>query len=113
MTDAKKPIEITSEAQFDEALKAAPGEVLVDFVLEGCEPCAVDKPKIEALASGCDVTVLRVDVDKVAALADRFNINAMPTLLHSKTAAGMTPKTAKEVEPETMAKKLKCARTKP
>ncbi len=109
-TDKKQPIDIESEEQFDKVLAAAPGEVLVDFVLDGCGACEDDAPKIEALAQGCDVTVLRVNADKVGALVDRYKVQEFPTLLHSVDAAGMTPKKAKNVEPEDVIKKLKCTR---
>ncbi len=108
----KKPIDINSEAEFEAAVANAPGEVLVDFVSNDCGVCAEDKPKIEALAQGCDVTVVRVDADRFSKLADKFNVEQVPTLLYAKTAAGMTPKKATDVEPEDVIKKLKCARPK-
>ncbi len=111
MSADKKPIEITDEAHFNAALAAAPGQVLVDFVMEGCGACEDDKPKVEALAAGCEgVTVLRVDGERLSKLADKYNVEAFPTMFHGKTAAAATPERAVEVEPEEMMKKLKCVR---
>lgn len=108
------PITITSEAQFAEALQKAPGAVLVDFSSKDCGYCDEEAPRLQKIAAECaTVTVLKVDVDQLPALADRFNVDGTPTLMYAKTGAGMTPDDAEELADARAARKrLKCARVK-
>lgn len=73
-------IHIESVQQFDELL--AKGEVLVDFFATWCGPCKMLSPIIESVAAeNPDLTVLKVDVDEVGALAQRYGIASIPTLI--------------------------------
>lgn len=110
---AKAVVNITSTEQFDAALKAAKGAVLVDFVAKDCGHCDDAKPHVDKLAQGCDVTVLRVDIDDVEALADKFDVMGTPTTLFAKSGAEMVPGKVEEVDPEDekLKKRFKCART--
>ncbi len=74
-------VHIESVKQFDELLSK--GEVLVDFFATWCGPCNMLSPIIEAVAKeNPDLTVLKVDVDEVGALAQRYGIASIPTLIH-------------------------------
>jgi len=53
--------------------------VLVDFWAPWCPPCRAMNPSIEALAR--DFKVCKVNIDKNQALAARYNVSAVPTLL--------------------------------
>ena len=57
--------------------------VLVDFFATWCGPCKAMAPVIESI--GKELTgqarVLKIDVDKNQAVAGRFQIQAVPTLL--------------------------------
>lgn len=87
-------------ANFDEAVNGSGVPVLIDFYATWCGPCKMLSPVIEEIAdeSGDKLAVCRVDVDEEGALAARFGINAVPTLIVMKNgevssmAAGYMPK---------------------
>ena len=66
---------------FDEALVATPGLVLVDFWAPWCGPCRAIAPILEELASDGRVTLVKVNVDDNAGLAARYDIRSIPTIL--------------------------------
>ena len=82
--------ELTAE-NFDAAIAA--GTVLVDFWAVWCGPCKMQSPIVDALAEKhAEVQVGKVNVDEQPALAARFGIMSIPTLmvfkdgqLHKKT----------------------------
>lgn len=56
--------------------------VLVDFWASWCGPCKMLLPTIEELAGELtDVKVCKVNVDEESALAERYKIMTIPTLL--------------------------------
>lgn len=113
-TTAPHVTTVTTEEQFNAALKAAPGPVLVDFSMEGCGACEEEAPKVEKLATQCDgVTVLKVDVDLLSDLADKFKVEGTPTLMYAGSGADMTPEKAEEMQDVSAARRrIKCAREK-
>src|SRR5262245_53900707 len=78
-----------NEQDFDEALVATPGLVMVDFWAAWCGPCRAIAPVLEELASASDgrVTLAKVNVDESPALAARFEIRSIPTILFFKDGA--------------------------
>ena len=57
--------------------------VLVDFYADWCAPCRAMKPVLEDVKHqmGDQVSIYKIDVDQNQALAERFAIRSIPTLL--------------------------------
>jgi thioredoxin 1 len=87
---------------FDETLATTEGVLMVDFWAEWCGPCRAVAPVLEDLArsSGGKVTLAKVNVDENPALAARFGVRSIPTILFVKDgkvrdqAIGALPKAA-------------------
>lgn len=74
-------IHITAET-FEEQVIKSTKPVLVDFYAVWCGPCQMLAPVIEELEnSRDDFLSVKIDVDQEPALAQRFSITAVPTLL--------------------------------
>ena len=75
-----------TEQNFDEALIANLGLVMVDFWAEWCGPCQAIAPLLEELAEASEgrVTLMKVNVDAEPRLAARYNIRSIPTILFVK-----------------------------
>ena len=78
-----------TEQTFDEAVLASQGLVMVDFLAEWCGPCRVIAPVLEQIAKESEgrVTLMKVNVDESSALAARYEIRSIPTILIVKDGA--------------------------
>lgn len=79
-----KEIIINSEEELENVVKD--GVSLVDFYASWCGPCKMLAPFIEEIAEEYDgkVNVCKVDVDNVEALAYKYNVRSIPTLIYFK-----------------------------
>lgn len=71
------------DADFDEVTGTASLPVLVDVWATWCAPCRIQAPHVERLSVDLAgrIKVVKVDSDQAPAVAQRFGIRGVPTLL--------------------------------
>ncbi len=83
-TGAEKAVSLrhADESSFDGILREAKGPVLVDFYADWCGPCQKLAPVLDRVAEGLtDGHIVKVNVDHSPALASRYQVQSIPTLL--------------------------------
>jgi len=106
MTTGTRTIALTDRG-FDEAVVAHP-QLVVDFWAPWCGPCRTLSPVLDEIAreQAGRVVVGKVNVDEQPALAGRFGVRSIPTLIFFKhgeavdTVVGVVPRAeiAKRIE---------------
>lgn len=77
--------EVVTDKTFEEETKD--GLVLVDFWATWCGPCRMQAPILEQLSEELDedeLKIFKLDVDENPAIAQKFGIMSIPTLLFKK-----------------------------
>ncbi len=99
-----------NESNFDQTISSSSVPVIVDFWAPWCGPCRTIAPILEELASemGDNMVITKVNVDENQALAQKFGIRAIPTMLFFKdgqlkdTVTGLLPKEALKSKAESL-----------
>lgn len=75
-------LELTNET-FDEEIGSSELPLIVDFWAEWCGPCRMVAPVLEQIASenAGKIRLAKLNVDDAPAVAQRFNIMSIPTLM--------------------------------
>ena len=86
-----RPIPVT-DAAFDRVINDSEVPVLVDFYADWCQPCKVMAPLLDDIAGERtgELLVLKLNTDLNPAIAQRFAIRGIPTLILFKNGREAT-----------------------
>jgi thioredoxin 2 len=76
-------IAAADDLDFPDVVEKASVPVLVDVWASWCKPCLMVSPALEQLAAerAGQLKLVKVDIDRAPAIAQRFTVRAVPTLL--------------------------------
>jgi thioredoxin 1 len=83
MTKPITSVENVDDATFEAKVLGSSIPVLLDFGADWCGPCRALEPVLEKIAKahGERVRVLRIDADASPAVAARYRVRALPTII--------------------------------
>ena len=74
-------IDIQNNEQFHTLVETSTQPIIVDFYAEWCGPCKMLSPILSEIAEEHpEITVLRVNVDRVPQAAAEFGVSSIPNL---------------------------------
>ncbi len=81
--ESSRNVKLVNEQQFAAEIQNASKPVVVDFFATWCGPCKMLSPMLDELAGSRtnQIVFLKVDIDQSKGLADRFEIEGVPTLI--------------------------------
>jgi thioredoxin 1 len=93
-----------TEQSFEQDVLQSEKAVIVDFWAEWCGPCHAVAPVLDRIVdeSNGELRLVKVNIDEQPALAQRFGVQSIPTMILFKdgepaaAAIGAQPKTALE-----------------
>ncbi len=76
-------IEPLTHSELESKVLQVPGPVALDFYQASCAPCRALSPRLERIArkSAGRLPAYRVDIDRALAVAERFGVKSIPTVL--------------------------------
>jgi len=109
----KSTVEL-NESNFDHEVLQSNLPVVVDFWAEWCGPCKMLAPALDEIARDLQgqAVVAKVNLDEQPALAARFNIQSIPTLLYF-SGGELRDQTVGVVSKKTITTKLAALRVEP
>lgn len=73
---------VTTEEELQQVVKENKKPIAVDFYADWCPPCRAFAPIFEQVSqTNKNYVFVKVNVDKAQALAKRYNISSIPTLV--------------------------------
>lgn len=77
--------EIKNVEQFNQEISDAKDSILiVDFAASWCKPCVTLTPILKEIDLEGKIKVVKIDVDQVPELAQKYGIRGIPTMLYFK-----------------------------
>lgn len=75
-------VEILNDGNFEEKIKNSNKPVIVDFYADWCGPCKMVAPVFEDInTNNKEVQIYKVDVDKSGAVASKYGVMNIPTII--------------------------------
>ena len=86
MNQSTANVKLIKQDQFDAEVIQSPSPVVADFYATWCGPCKRLSPRLDQLAGSFTnkIKFVKINVDAAPALSQRYNIEAIPTLLFFK-----------------------------